>query len=382
MECPKCGFSQSDTHSECARCGVIFSKIGITHKQATHATSERGPRKPDRPTGLRPQASGSRKKVVPAATSGTSPRKTKPTGPQKSIVLGTAAGIAGSRDDSVAASSPDELLLVEGSEVGGYLDDEQDLIPEPRHMDRDDWIVLGSGFVITLVVMFFPLLNHIFLTLVTLIHEMGHTIVGWLFAYPSVPAFDLRYGGGVTLHVQRSTFLLIMIYAGMAFLIYTYRKNLSTLVFLTILLVIHMIFAFTYFHEVAILFMGHGTELIIATIFFYRALSGAAVVHSVERPLYCAIGLFIVFSDIRFSFRLMTSHHARYEYEQAKGGGHWMDFSRIAEDFLGVDLTSVAFFFFLCCLLPLVLGFLTFRYQEYIRRTILRLWAREPLSSS
>ena len=92
--------------------------------------------------------------------------------------------------------------------------------------------------------------------------------------------------------------------------------------------------------------MGHGTELLIAGIFFYRALSGAAVVHSVERPLYAAIAFFIVFSDINFSYRLMTSPFARAEYADAKGGGHWMDFSRIAIDHLHVNLTSVAFLFF------------------------------------
>ena len=277
--------------------------------------------------------------------------------------------------------APEDLDLYEKPAVIDPLQEELELDPEPLHMDRDDWIVVGAGLVIALGVTLFPLLNHIFMTLVILVHEMGHTIVGWIFAYPSVPAFDLHYGGGITLHTQRSAVLLIVIYLSMGFLIYTYRKNVPTLILLSCLLIIHLIFSLTYFHEVVILFMGHGTELVIAAIFFYRALSGAAVVHAVERPLYCAIGFFIVFSDTRFAFRLMTSHSARHEYEQAKGGGHWMDFSRIGEDFLNVDLTSVAFFFFLCCLFTLVVGFLTFRYQEYIRRIIIRLWSREPLES-
>ncbi|MFH1116296.1 MAG: hypothetical protein V1792_20480 [Pseudomonadota bacterium] len=275
---------------------------------------------------------------------------------------------------------PDDVELVGQSGRSGYLEDEEDLIPEPRTMDRDDWIVLGSGLVIAIVVMMFPLLNHIFMTLVVLVHEMGHTIAGWLFGYPSAPAFDLHYGGGLTLHAQRSAGLLIVLYSLLAFLIFTYRKNMSTMILLAVLLIVHLVLSLTYFNEVVVLFMGHGTELIIAGIFFYRALSGAAVVHSVERPLYCAIGLFIVFVDTRFAFQLMTNDTARSSYEQAKCGGHWMDFSRIAEDFLGVDLASVAFFFFLCCLLPLVLGFVTFRYQEYIRRAILRLWKRDPLN--
>jgi len=260
----------------------------------------------------------------------------------------------------------------------GYLEDEEDVAPEPRRMDRDDWLVLGAGLLIVSIVMLIPLLNHIFMTFMVLIHEMGHFITGWIFAYPSAPAFDLQYGGGVTLHGQRSLALLVCLYAFVAFLLYSYRKNVQTVIILAAVLILHAALSATDFHQVVFLFMGHGTELIIASVFFYRALSGAAVIHSVERPLYAALSLFIVITDVRFAYRLMTSREARRAYEGAKGGGHWMDFSRIAEDYLSVDLSSVALFFFTTCLLPLVVGFLLFRYQEYIRRWILRRWARDP----
>jgi len=141
---------------------------------------------------------------------------------------------------------------------------------------------------------------------------------------------------------------------------------------------VHLVLTFTRLNEVLILFMGHGTELLIAGIFFYRALSGAAVVHSVERPLYAAIAFFAVFSDLGFGYRLVTSPFARAEYADAKGGGHWMDFSRIAIDHLHVNLTAVASVFFICCLITLPLGFLAFRYQEYLREGLRRLVAREP----
>lgn len=153
---------------------------------------------------------------------------------------------------------------------------------------------------------------------------------------------------------------------------------MGTVILLVTLIVVHAILSATFVHEVVILSMGHGTELIIAAVFFYRALSGAAVVHSVERPLYAAVSLFVVFTDLRFAYRLMTSTEARLEYEQAKGGGHWMDFSRIAEDYLHVDLTAIALFFFLAAMLPLVAGFFLFRYQDYIRRWIQSRWSRDP----
>jgi hypothetical protein len=258
------------------------------------------------------------------------------------------------------------------------IDDEQDFPPQPRHMETNDWLVLASGPIFALVIMYFPLLNHIFVTFTTLVHEMGHTLVGWIFGYPALPAFDLRYGGGVTATMPRSVLLLVIFYSVMAFLVYTYRKNRSTLVFLVVFLAIHIALSITTLHDVVFLLMGHGMELVIAGIFFYRALSGAAVVHSLERPLYAIISWFIVLSDLRFAYRLATSAHVRRLYEEAKGGGHWMDFSRVAEDYLHTNLKVMAVFFFLATLLPLVAGFLAFRYQEYLRGLVVRMWVRDP----
>jgi hypothetical protein len=253
---------------------------------------------------------------------------------------------------------------------------ESESVPEVRHMDKEDWIVIAAGLAITAIVFAVPLLKHIFRTLTTLIHEMGHMIFGWLFGYPSVPAFDLVYGGGVTVHTARSTLLLLVIYVLFGLAIFWLRKNVTAVVILVSLASIHLVFTLTALHELTVLFMGHGTELVIAGIFFYRALSGAAVVHYVERPLYAAIAFFLLFSDIGFAYGLMTSPFARAEYGDAKGGGHWMDFSQIAEDYLRVSLTGVAGFFFLCCLIAFPMGFLAFRYQEFLRAGLRRLLAR------
>ena len=267
---------------------------------------------------------------------------------------------------------------IEDDFAGEQIESDIETPPEPLHIHKEDWIVLAVSLGIVAVVFAVPLLKHIFNTLIILVHEMGHMIFGWVLGYPSAPAFDLTYGGGVTFHTDRSTLLLIVIYALLVFLAFSFRKNIRALIFLMIITSIHILFTATRLNEVAILFMGHGTELLIAGIFFYRALSGAAVVHSVERPLYASIALFIVFSDLRFSYRLMASPFARAEYADAKGGGDWMDFSRIAIDHLHVNVTAVAFVFFVCCLITLPVGFLAFRYQEYLRNGLKRLVIRQP----
>jgi hypothetical protein len=43
-------------------------------------------------------------------------------------------------------------------------------------------------------------------------------------------------------------------------------------------------------------------------------------------------------------------------YENAKGGGHWMGFDRLAREFLLVDLSAIAHFFMLASAAPLVIS--------------------------
>lgn len=380
MKCPKCGLTQPDDSLECLRCGVVFAKIGLAPRQsrtpsepADHSRTRESGRTTERRRDFPPipvpkqrpsEARGEDRRVGEIRLG----RSRTGSGP-------TATG----RQTGMEPALPDvDLVADEGSPTTAYFDDEADFVPEVRTLDKNDWLVLASGPLTALIIMFIPFVSHIFATLGILIHEMGHAMVGWLLGYPSVPAFDLRYGGGVTLHLERSAALLAVFYGFMAFAMYTYRKNISTLIFLGVVLVVHIVISVTSLKHIIILFMGHGMELVIAGVFFYRALSGAAVVHAVERPLYSAISFFLVFWDIRFAFRLMTSAEHRIMYGEAKGGGHWMDFSRIAQDHLLVDLRTVALFFFICCFVPLIIGFLCFRYQEYLRVAVQRLAMRDP----
>ena len=105
--------------------------------------------------------------------------------------------------------------------------------------------------------------------------------------------------------------------------------------------------------------MGHGSELIFASVFLHRALSGSACQYSVERPLYAWIGFYVIIYDLRLSYKLITSVYERQLYADAKGGGHWMDFSRLADEYFGVPLEAVAGAFALLCLLPPILGLAT-----------------------
>jgi len=196
-----------------------------------------------------------------------------------------------------------------------------------------------------------PFLRFVFHILITLVHELGHAIAAWTFGIPAIPAFDFVYGGGVTIHQGRSTGLMILVYVGFALAAYGLRENRGYQLALGVWVVAYTLAAFTPVHEAIEVAMGHGSELIFAGIFLYRALDGRACRVPAERPLYAFCAFFILLNDVVFALGLLTSASKVADYEDAKGGGHWMDFSRLAEDFLHVDLQAVAFFFLLACVL-------------------------------
>ena len=249
---------------------------------------------------------------------------------------------------------------------------EENQPPSPSRLDKQAAISLGIGLALAVLAASVSPLKFIFSYLTIAIHELGHAVFGWLFGYPSIPAFDFRYGGGFAVHRGRSTIVLIGVYAAIAAAGWLYRRNRRMLCMLAALLALHALVAYTAAHHVVILFMGHGAELLLAGVFLYRAMSGRSIVRAVERPLYAFCGLFILICDIVFVHGLMTHRGKRILYEAAKGGGHWMDFSRIAERHLHVDLTAVASFFLLCCLTVPVASFLAFRYQQHLRDTLRR----------
>jgi len=206
-------------------------------------------------------------------------------------------------------------------------------------------LILGGA--LALVVYLVPFLRFVFHTLITLVHELGHTLVAWAFGIPAIPAFDFVYGGGVTLHQGRSTGLTILIYVAFAALAYWLRESRGYLVALAVWVGAYTLVAFTPLHEAIEIAMGHGSELIFAGIFLYRALTGDACRVPGERPLYAFCGLFILLSDAVFALSLLTSPDSVADYEGAKGGGHWMDLSRLADEYAHVDLQAIVFVFLL-----------------------------------
>jgi hypothetical protein len=339
-KCPACGKPRPEPVEECPGCGVIVAKyLSIYGPGEPHL--DQSSESPPMMTGI--------------------------------DHTGMIAGVASSPAMDVLQRPDLEATIQEDTDE---ITDQ--VFPEPRTLDRQGKIILVTTPLAALLCFAIWWFQWTLNTFKTLVHEMGHAMFGWLFGYPSFPAFDVLWGGGVTLHIDRHPVLLAVIFTGILALLYVYRANRTTLALLVGLLGIYALLAFTSLHSLIIVFMGHGTELLIAGIFLYRALSGRAVVHAVERPLYAVIGFFLVFSDLGFAYRLIGSASFREEYTCAKGGCIDMDFVRIATEHLHVKLASVAGFFLVCCLIVPVVAFLAFRYEKYLHLAIAHLLTRRP----
>jgi hypothetical protein len=232
----------------------------------------------------------------------------------------------------------------------------EDDLPVGREIDPAGWMALGLGLGLASLTELLPFLRVLVGYFVVLVHELGHALAGWLFGYPSIHAFDFRYGGGVTSHQEQMSLLVLVVYAALASLLWVFRGNRLSLGLVAAMIAGYTLLLVTDGADVVILAMGHGAELLFAALFIHRAVSGRACRLAVERPLYAWIGFHIVFHDLRFAWGLVSNPFQRELYGDAKGGGHWMDFSRLSNEYFGVSLEAIAGTFLLLCLLPPLLG--------------------------
>ncbi len=253
------------------------------------------------------------------------------------------------------------------------LDDE--VIPEgTEFINSEIWTILALGLAGALLVFSVNFFNRTFACLMIIIHEFGHCVTGLLFGYPSLPALDFKYGGGVTIHQSHSLILLMLVYLALAGAIYLLWNNPKGLAMTGAFTVLFALSAHTFAHRIIILFAGHGAELVMAVVFILRAMSASGTARYAERPLYAACGLYFVLKDTVFAWDLVTSVSARARYGAAKGGGHWMDFSRISRH-LGTEVNVVAGFFLLCCIATPIVALLIRRYRSEISNLTLDIFS-------
>ena len=235
---------------------------------------------------------------------------------------------------------------------------------KPRSVDTQGRLSLGFGVAAALIACFFTYANFVVSYLVILIHETGHMLSGLILGFPSIPAFDFNYGGGVTMIYKDNPIWLLIIgmYVLFAWLFWLNRRSPVGLAIFGLGLVGYVVVAHTGLGEPFISVMGHGFELVVAAIFFYRAFSGS-IINDMERPVYAFCGAYLCFYDIRFAFALLTDTAAKAQYRNHLAG-HLNDFIKIEFD-LNIPLGIIAAAFLFLCLLPPLFGYLLHRYREY-----------------
>jgi hypothetical protein len=242
---------------------------------------------------------------------------------------------------------------------------------------RRELLILGGGLAAAVVIYLFPLTRFIFSALVTLFHELGHAVAGWLLGYPSLPAFDFVYGGGFTHMGEFKLPIAIAVAAAFLFLAWVFRSNRKTLV------VIGAVFALWIFvvsaewrRELVIASAGHAGEFILAGAFFYQALAGVGLRSpDLERPLAAFAAFFVQIHSMAFAHRLQTDASFLAWCREGKGGALMNDLEVVALDlniYLGLNpgITKVAGFLLLFSFLPITICLAWYFYRARWHRML------------
>lgn len=193
--------------------------------------------------------------------------------------------------------------------------------PETLGITHAGWRAAAFGLVMACVLTFFPLVSFLLHPLGTLVHEIGHTVVFWVFGYPAVPAFDFTNGGGMTMgDHDRSSAVVGAWVTGLLILAWWQREKKGVLVALAAVAIIYFFMYNTWRERLAISIGGHGGEIVFGALFLYRALTGWGCKLEAERPLYAFIGFMVLFGSLRLGFILAGNSVEKDWYLQGKGG--------------------------------------------------------------
>jgi hypothetical protein len=194
--------------------------------------------------------------------------------------------------------------------------------------------IIAFGLTAAIIAYAIPLTRMMFSAIITLFHEFGHAVVGWLMGMPSIPAFDFTYGGGITPHGAFHISIALAVAAAFGYSIWLFRDNRRLTILLGAGALVWLIFVTADWRREFIFSAGgHLGECILAGILFYMALAGVGWRSpDIERPLGAFVAFFVQINMIFFCRRLMTDPDFLDWYKQGKGGALMNDLESIALD--------------------------------------------------
>ncbi len=237
---------------------------------------------------------------------------------------------------------------------------------EIKKIDKGGWISLVIGLILAIIAFQYPFVKYMISFFITLVHELGHAMVAWLFGAPAVPSFDFKNVGGVTHTFQQNRYFLYFVYFMFFIAITKLYRNMGATILLIGLIILHIIVnlnppAF----EIFGLFMGEGTTTVFAAIFLYRAISNDAVITPLERPLYAFLAFYTFAQCFIFSYKLLYDATFQEFYFNGKPGVP-NDFLRIAGHINSATVDDVTIFYAFFTIAFFVLTFVFYRYKNHI----------------
>lgn len=225
--------------------------------------------------------------------------------------------------------------------------------------------IMGSGLLAASIVYALPFTRFVFSALVTLFHELGHAIAGWLMGYPSLPAFDFVYGGGLTHHGEFNLAVAVLIGGIFGYGAWLLRGNRRTLILIGALFGIWLaLISAEWRRELTFASAGHLFEYVLAGIFFYMALSGVGWRHpDLERPLGAFVAFFVQIHSVMFALRLRNDPEFLSWYREGKGGALMNDLELVAADLniylkINLGIEGVAALLLLFSFVPMAVALL------------------------
>lgn len=208
---------------------------------------------------------------------------------------------------------------------------EEERVADGR-IGRAEWKILAFGLGSAIVVSAIPFTRFVFSAIITLFHEFGHAVAGWLMGHASIPAFDFVYGGGLTHYGSFRTSIAVAVACAFAYLLWLFRENKKSLAIIGALFALWLLLVTREWRrEIAMAAAGHVGEFILAGILFYKALAGVGWKHpEFERPLGAFVAFFVQIHSTLFAWRLVRDAEYLEWYRRGKGGALMNDLETVA----------------------------------------------------
>lgn len=215
-----------------------------------------------------------------------------------------------------------------------------DVLPRRRAAPPPDrpLVPIAIGAALALVVSITPLLGMLGWYVRAFVHEIGHTVVGWLTGHASLPAISL-FGQAATIHGERRpglSWLMVALVAGLAWKLLRDGRRRAAVASAVGALVLAVAASSGALRLSLCLLGGHIAEIVVGAACLARAVRPSPDAEhehrqTGHRAALAFAGSLLVGGGAVFAARLALSHEARVAYQGNGSFGCRNDLDRMAD---------------------------------------------------